>query len=157
MGPDPEKINSNSAFQQSDYVINQVDDEGMDVDQPENIDGYSRLNQEDGNYFMQANDDDSSESEFEDEDENVAQTTAVNTPNVPLIRSSSSELVAAVWNSSTSSSNIEISNEKSEQITKIMSKINLPNAPSWLNEINSENILDQIRNNRGTDMNVNKN
>lgn len=155
MGPDPEKlINRDNSFETGDYVVNNQLDDEMDIEENQMNDGYFMLH--DSMPENPANDDDSSESE-NDEDMNGSYSFPENNqyqesaPNVPVIRSSSTELVTAVWNNTSSSSNIEITNEKSEQITQIMSKITLPNPPSWLNEINPENILDRIRNkNKGT-------
>ena len=156
MGPDPEKLmNRDNSFDTGDYVINNQLDDEMDIEENEINDGYFMLNDQDQQHIP-ANDDDSDESDEDEETNEYSfpennQESPINTPNIPVIRSSSTELVTDVWNNSTSSSNIEITNEKSEQITQIMSKITLPNAPAWLNEINPENILDRIKNkNRGS-------
>ncbi|KAL7031792.1 hypothetical protein ACKWTF_007135 [Chironomus riparius] len=162
MGPDPEKlINRDNSFDTGDYVINNQLDDEMDIEENQMNDGYFMLNDQDQQHIP-ANDDDSDESEDDEEMNEYSfpennQESPVNAPNVPIIRSSSTELVTDVWNNSTSSSNIEITNEKSEQITQIMSKITLPNAPAWLNEINPENILDRIKNkNKGSSSDANK-
>ncbi|CAG9803608.1 unnamed protein product [Chironomus riparius] len=162
MGPDPEKlINRDNSFDTGDYVINNQLDDEMDIEENQMNDGYFMLNDQDQQHIP-ANDDDSDESEDDEEMNEYSfpennQESPVNAPNVPIIRSSSTELVTDVWNNSTSSSNIEITNEKSEQITQIMSKITLPNAPAWLNEINPENILDRIKNkNKGNSSDANK-
>lgn len=162
MGPDPEKLpNRDNSFDTGDYVINNQLDDEMDIEENQMNDGYLMLNDQDQQHIP-ANDDDSDESDDDEEMNEYSfqennQESPINTPNVPIIRSSSSELVTDVWNNSTSSSNIEITSEKSDQITQIMSKITLPNAPAWLNEINPENILDRIKNkNKGNSSDMNK-
>lgn len=162
MGPDPEKLpNRDNSFDTGDYVINNQLDDEMDIEENQINDGYFMLNDQDHQHIP-ANDDDSDESEDDEEMNEYSfpetnQESPINAPNVPTIRSSSTELVTDVWNNSTSSSNIEITSEKSDQITQIMSKITLPNAPAWLNEINPENILDRIKNkNKGNSSDVNK-
>jgi len=152
MPPDPEKLQKNT-FDLPDYV-EQLNNDEMEI---EDRIGYLPLNQEgdSNNYFMVEDE----ESDFDDSDneneyihhmselETNSQTDVPNAT-LPTIRRHSSELAAAVWNESSTSTinNIEITREKSEQITQIMSNIKLPNAPSWLNEISSENIAERIKN-----------
>jgi hypothetical protein len=59
--------------------------------------------------------------------------------------SSSAELQAEVWNTK-SSTEIEITTETSQKITQIMSNIKLPNAPAWVSEINTESLIDRLKN-----------
>lgn len=152
MGPDPEKlINRDNSFDTGDYEVNNQLDDEMDIEENQMNDGYIMLNDQDEQHIPANDDDSESENDEEMNEYSFPENNQYQeSPNVPVIRSSSSELVADVWNS-TSSSTIEITNQKAEEITKIMSNIKLPNAPAWLNEINPENILDRIKNkNKGT-------
>ncbi|KAG5682838.1 hypothetical protein PVAND_012160 [Polypedilum vanderplanki] len=166
MGPDPEKISNNGNFEQhSEYIMNQIDDDdGMEVNE-QNNEGYLRLNLDNVNEYIPANDSTDDESDDEEENEfsipeNVQQAnTSLNIPpsiNVPNITTASSEIVASLWNQKNESSNgndssIELSTEKSQQITQIMSKISLPNAPNWLDELSTEVVLERIRRRTETD------
>lgn len=155
MGPDPEKMHSNN-FNEADYVVNPLEDQEMEIDNGENFNnnGYMMLNQENGDNFSMAEDDDSDDTHSEDE--NVTESeNPVNPPIIQVIRRFSTELAASLWNTTISSENIELTSEKSEQITQIMSNIKLPNPPAWLNDISTENILERIKS-RGTDQGENK-
>lgn len=162
MPPDPSFNNRDSFDQHADNIINQLDDE-MDIemdDQRQNNNGYHQMiNSNDENEFVPAADDsDDDEEDDEDEGENEFSFPDNNiqpiVPNLPEIVASSSELVSKLWNEKSSSSpNIELTNEKTQQITQIMSKINLPNVPEWLNELSTENVLDRIKRSRDNDKN----
>lgn len=160
MGPDPNRIHENNHFDRGEYIINDVEEEGMEIDEQSNNDGYLRLQiNSDMDEFTPANDTDSSDDDEEEEENEFSfpvesaeeQTNNSNNnispdSSIPNIRSSSGEIVTELYNTTTSNS-IELTSEKSQQITQIMSKFSLPNSPpQWLNEISSEDIIDRIKN-----------
>jgi hypothetical protein len=171
MGPDPEKIPNGANFEHSDYIMNQMDDEiEMEVEEQQN-DGYFRLNLDGANEYIPANDESSDDESGggEDDDEEFNEFAipesvqlqqqeeeadyAAPQSSLPSIATASSELVAEVWKSQPpppagGASNIELTSEKSHQITQIMSKISLPNAPNWLDELSTESVLDRIKQRR---------
>jgi Male enhanced antigen 1 (MEA1) len=149
MGPDPEKTCDNS-FERIDYEVNQ-ELEDMDIDEDTEDNGYMRLNYDENE--IAANDESSASEHSDDEDDfnfndNVQQPDIIeNAPSIPVppIVSMDSELEKIVWTGSPSS-DIQISSEKSLQITEIMSKITLPTPPpEWLNEINPSDIISRLQ------------
>lgn len=147
MGPDPEKIKRDSSFQQGDFIINQMEEEQMDVDVEENM-GYIPLQGNDNEELPADDSTDDEEEGSDDENEYTFQQAEEQPPpNVAPILSSSAELQAEVWNTPRSNPTaIEITNETSQQITQIMSKINLPNAPAWISEISTETLINRLKN-----------
>lgn len=144
MGPDPEKIKRDNFNTNENYIINEIEEE-MDVEVEENL-GYIPLQNND-HEELPANDSTDEEEEVESDVENESFQPYLQQPipNVAPIISSSAEIQAEIWNAPTVS-NIEITSEKSQEITKIMSEFKLPNAPDWINEINTETLINRLKN-----------
>lgn len=149
MGPDPEKLKKQEInIEGDDFVMNEIDEQ-MDVENEQNgYENYVQLNTDDE---IAANDE--TESEYSDsdaEDDNNFTFQSHEIPqeppsNVPSIISSDAEIQAEVWNAQFPTNTIEITTETSQQITQIMSKINLPNAPAWVNEISTETLVSRLK------------
>lgn len=142
MSPDPAKIKRDSSLDEAEYTINQLEDEEMEVDVEQNL-GYMPLNSNDINDST----DDEEDDEEEEENEYTFQEAIQQEPpsNIPAIIPTSAELQAHVWNTPRESTGIEITTETSQQITQIMSKISLPNAPAWINEISTETLMNRLK------------
>lgn len=152
MSPDPAKIKRDSSLNEAEFTINQLENEEevMEVDVEQNL-GYMPLNESDVNEFANDSTENEEDDDEEEEEENeyTFQEIQQEPPsNIPSIIPTSSELQAEVWNSPRSPqvSGIEITSETSQQITQIMSKISLPNAPAWINEISTETLLKRLKN-----------
>lgn len=132
---------------QPDFVMNQIVQEEMEVDEELNNDGYSRLQAFD-NDEQPADDSDSDSDSGEDECVNeFAFTTEEEAPSsIPSVLPSEAEVQAQVWNAPRSQDTIELNNEKTQQILKAMSSFNLPNVPQWAQEVNPSEIIQRIRN-----------
>lgn len=148
MSPDPAKIKRDSSLDEAEFTINQLEDEEMEVDVEQNL-GYLPLNGSDLNEVANDSTDEEDDDEEEEENEYTFQEAQQEPPsNIPSIIPTSAELQAHVWNSPRNSqqvSGIELTNETSQQITQIMSKISLPNAPAWINEISTETLINRLK------------
>lgn len=154
MSPNPLKLKPVDNLEESDYTINQLEDEEMDVDLEENL-GYSPLQSSD-NQEIPANDSTDEESDDDDDDDDNDDNMEENEyifqqqppPNVPQITSSDVEIQAKIWNEPRKLEGIELTKETSQQITQIMSKIKLPIAPpAWVNEMSIETLFNRLKNN----------
>jgi hypothetical protein len=166
MGPDPEKLHRDSNFDNPQYLQNETE---MEIDENNLNDGYLILRMNDFDDSIPANDDSSDDNESDEDDEEEGNEFSFpqnptadevhieeNVPAVPALNSTiSSQLVTELWNSKTpTSSSIEMTSEKSQEITQIMSKINLQNVPNWINDLNAEKIIDRIKSSHSSTANA---
>jgi sugar-specific transcriptional regulator TrmB len=149
MSPDPSKLKReiNLDPEAAEYNLNQLEDEEM-MEVEEGYEQYQLIIDENDE---PANDDSTDDEDTEDSDneknnEYAFQIAQEQEPSVPVIVSSSAELESQVWNAPRQEVNIEMSSETSQQITQIMKKINLPNPPAWVNEINTETLVNRLKN-----------
>lgn len=140
-----------------DFLMNETmdeDQEQMDVEEDDENEGYSRLQTMDnGDEYQPANDSDSSDSDEDDENEysinseQIAEENISDAPaSIPPILPAEVELQAQVWNTPRSQDSIELSNEKTQQILKAMSKFSLPNVPAWAKEVDPTELLQRLKN-----------
>jgi len=139
----------------SDFVINQIEENEMEVDEPSDLNnGYLRLQQMgDQDEYQPANDSDSSDSDEDEDEDEYAFTNVIPTEppsGVPAIVSSDSELQVQVWNAPrTPTDTIELNSEKTQQILQAMSKFSLPNIPEWATQVDPGELIQRIRNKEG--------
>lgn len=139
---------------QPDFVVHELENEQMDIDDEPDSDGYLRLQTFDNGEELPADDSDSSGSDEDDDEneyvfnsENFEENIPVENPSgLPPIVSAESELAAHVWNNPRAQDTIELSSEKTQQILKAMSQFSLPNVPQWANEVNPRDLIQRIRN-----------
>lgn len=139
---------------QPEFVMHQIEENAqMDIDdESDSNNGYSRLQTfENGDEYQAADDSDSSGSDDEEGAEYAIENEIIEEniqPGVPPIVSADSELQAQIWNAprSQQSDSIELNTEKTQEILKVMSKISLPNIPSWATEVDPGELMQRIRN-----------
>lgn len=143
---------------QPEFVMNQIEEnEQMETDEDSDLnDGYLRLQTFDnGDDYQAADDSDSSGSDDEEGgNEYAIESEAMEEnvqPGIPPIVSADEEIQAQIWNTprSQQSDTIELNTEKTQEILKAMSKINLPNIPAWAKEVDPGELIQRIRNKDG--------